>query len=315
MTMRPRALLPALICLALSGVASAGQVTVKEVKASSAAPEKMGVSYAAQNAIDGRVGTFWVEGEDSAGLGDWIEFQFPEDVTLSRMEIYAGNWDSRDFFVRHNRIKTLQLKFSNGSTEKIELLDKMERQSIKLKAPVKTRSVRVVLKEVYSGSTFNDTCLSEVLFFDEKPGTFVDNVKAKASSALPAEGSSTYFAPNLFDGIVDSQWCEGKKDAGVGESVVLTLPKPMVVKELRLLNGVAVTEETFQKNNRVTKLKVEAGGAPQEIDVPDKFGEFQSLPISGGKPVTTLKLTITGTAAGSAFNDTCISELQVIAGP
>jgi hypothetical protein len=276
----------------------------------------MEVSFAAGNAIDGRVGSSWIEGEASAGLGEWIEFSFGEEVPLTRIELYNGNWDSRDFFQRHNRIKSVQVKFSNGSSEKYELADKMERQTIALKAPVRTRSVRFVLKEVYAGTTFNDTSLSEVLFFNDQSGSTVDNIKARATSALAADRDATYIAPNLFDGILDTQWCEGRKDAGVGEMLTLTLPKPTVIKELRILNGVAVTEETYKKNNRVTKFKIDLGpGGVQEAAVADQFGSFVTIPVNASKPAATVKLTVLETAAGSSFNDTCLSEIQVVPGP
>ena len=220
---------------------------------------------------------------------------------------------SRDFYDRHNRLKSVQVKFSNGSSQKFDLLDKKERQSLNLATPVKTKSVRIVLKEVYPGTTFNDTVLSEVQFFTKDPGAVVDNVKAKASSALPGDSNASFIAPNLFDGLQDTMWCEGKKDAGVGESIQVTLPAVTALKELRVMNGVAVTEETYQKNNRVTKLKLElAPGQVKEVDVADQFGAYQTIPLDGVK-TSTFKLTIQATAAGSSFNDTCLSELQIIA--
>lgn len=296
-----------------AGAAQAAQLTVKEARASSTLPEKLGVVYTPNQAIDGRLGTFWVEGEAAAGLGEWIEFNFGEEVPLDRIVFYSGNWDSRDFYQRHNRLKSVQVKFSNGSSEKFDLQDKMERQTMALAKPVKTRFVRIVLKEVYPGTTFNDTCLSEIQFFNDQPGQVVHDVKAKASSALPADRDATYLATNLLDGIQDTQWCEGKKDAGVGEMLTLTLSSPTALKELRLLNGVAVTEETYKKNNRVTKLRIDLGGGDvREVPVADTFGSFQSIPLEGAKPTANVKLTVLETAAGTSFNDTCLSELQLI---
>jgi len=298
----------------LVGTASAVQLQVKEVKASSTLHDSKGRTIEPAQAADGRLSTPWAEGEASAGLGDWIEFQFGEEVMLSRLELYGGNWDSREFFLRNNRLKSIQVKFSNGSSQKLELADKMERQVLPLTAPVKTRSVRIVLKEVYPGSTFNDTYLADALFFNDIAGGVVAGVKAKAISSLPNDADATYSAGNLLDGLVDTVWCEGKKDAGIGDAITFTLPKSVKVQELRLLNGVGASEETYQKNNRVTKLKVELGGTVKELAVPDQYGAWQSLPLEGAQG-SVLKLTVLETAAGSRFNDTCLSELQIVPAP
>ena len=155
----------ALGVLGTTGVADAGEIEVKSVKASSTLADAEGVSYAPGNAVDHKAGTFWVEGEDGAGLGDWIQFDFNGMVEISRIEIRPGNWYSADFWQRHNRIKEVQLKFRTGAPLRQEFPDKQEVQVIVLEKPVKTPFVKIILKGVHAGSTFNDTCLSEVRFF------------------------------------------------------------------------------------------------------------------------------------------------------
>lgn len=296
--------------LILAQPASAAQLTVKEVKASSSAPETMGVVFSGANTIDAKVGSAWCEGEAAAGLGEWIEYRFDGEVTLNRIELYNGNWYSREYYDRHNRIKLVQIKYSNGTTERWEVPDKMERQVLTLKAPVKTRSVRFVLKEVFPGNTFNDTYLSEMLFFGPDPGPQLEGIKSKASSNLPPDGGSSYGPEKLTDGLVDTPWCEGKKDAGVGESITFTLPGATALKELRLLNGVAVTADTYQKNGRPTKLKVEVDGKPgTEISLPDTFELWHTIPLDGQK-VSSVKLTVLEATSGTQYNDTCMSEIQ-----
>lgn len=295
-----------------SSPVQAGQLTVKDVKASSTAPETMGVSFSPSFMVDGKVGTFWGEGEASAGLGEWIEFRFEGEVTLSRIELYNGNWYSREYYDRHNRAKLVQVKFSAGTPEKWELTDKLEKQVLVLKAPVKTRSVRLVLKEIFPGNTYNDTYLSEILFFNEEAGGALLNLKPKASSSLPADADASYTADRALDGISDTVWCEGKKDNGVGEAITLTLPAPTALKELRLLPGVPVTADTYAKNGRPTKVKVELDGKTSvEGTLTDTFNTWSAVGLEGAK-ATTVKLTVLEAAQGSAFNDTCIAELQLI---
>jgi hypothetical protein len=304
-------------CLALSLSCLpvfAAPLVPKEVKASSATPDENGVSYAGAMVADGKLATQWKEGMPSAGLGEIVEFQFGEEVTLTRFEIYGGSWESREFFGRYNRVKSVQLKFTSGAPVTFDLADKMEGQSFTFAQPVKTRSVKLILKATYPGNTFNDTVISEVRFFDASRGAVVDGVKAKAVTALKADADANYVAQNLFDGMTDTVWCEGRPDNGVGEVLTLTLPQAGDVTALRILNGVAASEETYKKNNRVTRLKVEAGGVSKELTIADKFGEWETLPLEGIKG-TSLKLTVLDVAKGTSFNDTCVSEIQLVPAP
>lgn len=294
------------------GVLSAAPVTVKDVKASSTAPESMGVTFSASNSIDGKVGTAFCEGEAAAGLGEWVEYKFDSEITLSRIELYNGNWYSRDFFERHNRLKVVQVKFSNNTTERWELVDKMEKQVLTLKAPVKTRSVRFVFKEVYPGTTFNDTYISEMRFFDTSPGELIEGIKTKASSSLPPDGGGSYGPDQLLDGLTDTPWCEGKKDLGVGETIAFTLPAATALKELQILNGVAVNEETFGKNARPTRIKLELDGKLlKEAALTEGFGAWNTVPLEGARG-GLLRLTVLEAAAGSSYQDTCMSELKLL---
>lgn len=311
--MRGVSLLAGVLAASLSFPGMAAQLEVKEVKASSTAPESMGVVFSASNSMDGKVGTAFCEGEAAAGLGEWIEYKFDGEVTLSRIEMYSGNWYSRDFFERHNRLKVVQVKFSNNTTERWEMPDKMEKQVLTLKAPVKTRSVRFVFKEVYPGTTFNDTYISETMFFDGSAGKVIEGVKAKASSSLPPDGGGTYGPDRLLDGLTDTPWCEGKKDLGVGETIAFTLPVATALKELQILNGVAVTEDTFAKNARPTRIKLELDGKTlKEATLSEGFGVWSTVPLDGAKG-GVLRLTVLEAAAGTSYQDTCMSELKFMA--
>ncbi len=300
------------LALFVTPLASAEVLKVKSVRASSTAPEDAGISYAPEKAVDSRVSTYWAEGEDSAGLGDWIEFNFGKEVTISRIVFYGGNWDSHEFFRRHNRPKRVQLKFSDRSSQHIEIADKMERQVIALEKPVKTRMVRLVLKEVYPGTTFNVTCIAEVRFQNDLPGQELDDVKASATSALPPDSAGSYGADRLVDGIEDLVWCEGrKKGPGIGETVTLSWSQPVAIEEIAILNGVAYSEETYLKNNRVSRLKVQLGdNPPKEVDVEDRFGAYQAIPMNRATG-SSLTLTVTGVVRGTKFDDTCISEVRI----
>ncbi len=313
MSLRHCLLLPVIASLWCAGTSSAEVLAIKSVQASSTAPEEAGISFAPEKAVDGRVSTYWAEGEDSAGLGDWIQFNFGKEVTISRVVIYSGNWDSHEFFLRHNRLKRIQLKFSDRSSQHFDLEDKMDRQVITLSKPVKTRMVRLVLKEVYSGSTFNVTCLAEIQFQNDRPGKVLDRVQATATSALPPDSAGSYGADRLVDGVEDLVWCEGKKKGpGIGETITLRWTDPVPLKEIAILNGVAYSEETYLKNNRVSRLRVQVGDTPpREVAIDDRFGVYQTIPLEG-LTGSQLTLTVLDVVRGTRFDDTCISEIRIV---
>lgn len=298
------------LILGSSAPAQAGQLAVKEVRASSTAPESMGVTFSPSNTIDGKVGTMWAEGEAAAGLGEWIEYKFEDEVELTRIEFYLGNWYSQDYYQRHNRMKRFEIKFSTGEKLLFEAKDKMVKQVVALPKPIKTRSVKFVLKEVYAGTTFNDTYLSEAMFFNDAPAALLLTAKPKASSVLTP--ATDYGPDKLTDMLWDTPWCEGDKGDGNGAMFAVDLPKGTALKEVRLLTGVAVSEETYKANGRPTRLKVELDGKTlKEVELQDAYNLLHTIPLEGASG-SELRFTITGVGAGSKFLDTCVSELQLV---
>ena len=169
-------------------LAQAGVVDVSSVTASRTLPDDEGVSYAEQNTQDHKQSTVWVEGDTSgSGLGDWIQFDFDGEVTLTSFRVWNGNFYSYDFWNRHNRIKELELEFSDGTKQVITLTDEMAPELVTLEKPVKTSSVKMKIKGIYRGSTFNDTVISEVIFFDQRSD---GRVPVKAAEATRSRSSS-----------------------------------------------------------------------------------------------------------------------------
>lgn len=310
LSLRWRALLAAVGLAIFAGPppAQAAELSVKMVKASSTLAAQEGVSYAPENTVDHKASTFWVEGEEAAGLGEWIQFDFAQTETVSRIEIRPGNWYSQDFWSRHNRIKEVQLKFQTGAPLRFDLTDKMETQVLTLDTPVSTRFVRIILKGVYPGSTFNDTCLSEVRFFNAATAVGEVVPKAgKASSVYPG-----FAAADAFDGMVDTLWCEKKDGDGTGEWIELTLPAEAQVRGVRVVVGSAATEASYIHNNRASQVQVSAGGAVVSAPLVDKFAQPQEILFPAPVPASSVKLTVEKVVRGLEYNDTCFAEIQVL---
>ena len=119
-------------------------------------------TYYASNAIDGKRSTAWIEGVDGPGLGEWIRFDFDREINLHRILIQPGYFKSPQIWAENNRIESLTVYFSNGTSREVTFANRMESERVDV-GSIKTRWVRFVIKSVYYG-TDPDTAISEVAF-------------------------------------------------------------------------------------------------------------------------------------------------------
>ena len=70
---------------------------------------------------------------------------------------------------------------------------------------------------LYTGTTFPDAAISEIVVYDDQPGTTATVRDVKASSEFPSDAEGSYLAVQAADGVKDTFWCEGNKATdGVG---------------------------------------------------------------------------------------------------
>jgi len=117
-------------------------------------------------AIDGALGTAWVEGVSGSGVGEWIVLTFPGMIEVHSISMDVGYDKNADVFAKNNRIKRVTLIFSSGEQIELGFADKRGMQTIPLiRAPgpnIQTTYVKVVIEEVFPGWKYDDTCLAEI---------------------------------------------------------------------------------------------------------------------------------------------------------
>ena len=111
-------------------------------------------------------------------------------------------------------------------------------------------------------------------------------------------------------------WAEGVEGDGVGESITLTVHRPLPLDAIMIMPGRKSSEDptVWTKNNRVAELEVTLNGEQTfTAAIPDeKFSELYPLPVRGyTKPVTTVKLVIKAVHRGTSPGDTCISRVEL----
>jgi hypothetical protein len=116
--------------------------------------------------IDGQLKTAWcVKG----GVGEWIKITFKKDQpylwkgkpNVFRILISNGFQYNDGILKSNNRIKKIIIYFDNGDSLIRELKDMVYGPQV-LIINEKSRWVKIVIIEVYRGSKYNDTCISEI---------------------------------------------------------------------------------------------------------------------------------------------------------
>ncbi len=294
--------------LLVPGLAFAKQLPVAELSSNSTLTHKeTGVVYEAGKALNDNVADMWIEGEGSAGLGKYVEAKFDGDVEVAGFRIWAGCFIDKEFWERHNRIKSIELKYPDFTSERIELEDKMEPQFIKLKEPKTLSKVKIYLRATYDGNTWNDTPITKLEFFDkggiEAP---IEGFKVSASSEYPDEDHA--YAPALAgDGWLDSHWVEGG-ETGEGEWLMAEFEGDQTISKFGISVGFDTTDSFFAGANRAGRVTLTfSDGSNKEFKLEDKKG-LQTFDL--GVSTQSVRVTFHDIIKGKTNNDLYVGELR-----
>ena len=122
-------------------------------------PSRVG-DYEAGNLVDGSVHTAWSEGVQGDGIGQWIQFDFSPDFIVDKIGIRNG-YQKKNRYRQNGRVKEATIVYSDHTTQKIYLKDTKAVQYINCK-PIPTRFIRIVIDDVFRGTKWRDTCISEI---------------------------------------------------------------------------------------------------------------------------------------------------------
>ena len=296
------------ILFCVVGAALAGTLKPSGVESSSYLVSDKGEAYEAKRLSDGKLDSVWLEGDDSSGLGSWVKFDLGGPTNVTGMKLWNGYWISQDFWTRHNRAKEIEVEFSDGTKETFTLTDAMSAEQVRFKTPKSTDSIKIKLKSVFRGSTFNDTGFSEIQILDQSPSPFVVPSTYTASSTLASDGDGNYEPANLHDGIVDSMWCEGNAEGdGNGESITFDFGGSTAVSKVQIRNGSAGSFSSFMAANRAKAAKLTfSDGSSTDIAIKTSLMP-QTIPFPA-KNTSSVVMTFTDVVKGSQYNDLCISE-------
>ncbi len=305
-------LLPSTLCLAslmLGATAEAGALKVSDSSAKTTSGEVNGIRYDAKHLRDGKQSTVWMEGEDGSGLGSYVELRLNEPAVVKQLRIWNGHWYTYDYWQRHSRVKELEIEFSDGRKQKVTLADEKLPETINVDSPAKVEWVKLIVRSVYAGNTYNDTAISEVQLIGDGGPSAVPVSAYRHSTTYPEDADGNYLGANVEDEIKDSMWCEGVKEGdGVGEWLEADFGNARNIRKLSILNGNGTSFAYFKKVNSIaTATLTFSDGSTEKIEV-----KAMPLPQSISFPAhntSSVRLTVDTVNKGTEFNDLCVSEL------
>lgn len=139
-----------------------GQFGRIAIQVSSVLAPQSGNTYGAVNLHDGNINAAWCEGRAGDGIGEYVEFSFDHPIKISTVVISNGYGKSNKSFLENNRIKKVRLTADGGASTDAVLQDTPKEQSVRFSAPVRTKSVKLTILDVYKGSKYQDTCISDM---------------------------------------------------------------------------------------------------------------------------------------------------------
>lgn len=146
------------------GYASGGEVPIMSAYASSTLQET-GYNHSPMNICDKDTASDWSEGAYGRGVGEWIELSFGAKVPVDAVVIYPGFWKTEKLFNENCRPASMELLFSDGSTVPVAFPDEMSPTTVLLSRTVNTQWIRFTVNSVFSGSKYQDLCISEIQVF------------------------------------------------------------------------------------------------------------------------------------------------------
>ena len=141
-----------------------GSPIIESVSANENVKDEYG-DYIAEYAIDGKEDTAWV----SKGAGGSITVNLKDTARIYEVHIKNGYWKqksgkSKDYlYYRNSRPKDITISFSDGTIKHATLEDEYGKvNNIDLVEGVVADSFTIFIDSVYSGSSYDDTCITEI---------------------------------------------------------------------------------------------------------------------------------------------------------
>jgi hypothetical protein len=141
---------------------------IDTVFCSSQLPNYNEITYGAANIHDFDAGTAWVEGVKEHGKGEKISIGFPaNNPPVTTVKVFNGYMKTEKTWKENSRVKTLKMYVNSKPYALLHLEDAIGEQQFlidTLKPNGKPLVFTFEIREVYKGSKYDETAISEINF-------------------------------------------------------------------------------------------------------------------------------------------------------
>ncbi len=115
--------------------------------------------------IDNNTSSCWSEGAPGLGIGENIVIHFNNTYKVNGMKIWIGHQKSQDLFYKNARPSAIRIMGSDGSDYLYNLQDVFGPQDVNFVRPINVNRIKLIIEKAKPGTTYEDTCISELLFY------------------------------------------------------------------------------------------------------------------------------------------------------
>lgn len=123
------------------------------------------MTHSADRLIDGDISTAWVEGMSGQGIKESVSVYFDGEYLINGIKINAGYQKNDELYSKNSRPAKVGIVFSDGTYEVHELDDVNNVQDIVFYGAMVTSKVSLMIEDVYSGTKYEDTAISEISIY------------------------------------------------------------------------------------------------------------------------------------------------------
>jgi hypothetical protein len=137
------------------------------VPAEIAASSQLNENYRPNFAFDGNRATAWVP--KGVGTKESISAHFKSPALIRSISILNGEGGDEEHYRMSNRVHTLRVILSDGSTQMLTFEDNLKMQKFDLVRPTTVKWIKFEIVSVFRGSKYNRSGISEIAFNQGSP--------------------------------------------------------------------------------------------------------------------------------------------------
>lgn len=113
------------------------------------------------NLFDDNLSTNWQEGAAGYGIGQDVRISFDKVYKVKYIAFDLGNRTSDVSYAENGRPSVLTLQIGDFH-QVVRFRDVRETQWVELSRPIASDSMRILINDVFEGSKYTDTCISDI---------------------------------------------------------------------------------------------------------------------------------------------------------